>query len=298
MVCNKCKRTINDDTRFCPWCGNKVWIQIEESKPDNETVIINATPKANVQTLRYEEAISVKEWVVTLLIMMIPVVNIVMLFVWAFSGKEKKSKSNYFKSALIMSGIAFAFVIVLLVITFVFASTTYNQISQDYLKDNNTLVNTYDEYENYDNYDNDYNNYNYDENYYDSDNEESYNEEDYYNEDENYEDYYSSDEDYEDYENYEDYEEDNSELNYEYILPNSDSEKLTDEVVSSLSKSDIRLAINEIYARHGRRFGDESLQEYFDEKEWYIGTIDAENFDEGVFNKIEKYNIRLLSKYR
>lgn len=72
-----------------------------------------------------------------------------------------------------MSGIAFAFVIVLLVITFVFASTTYNQISQDYLEDNNTLMNTYDEYQTDDNYDND-NSYN--ENYYDSDNTESYNE--------------------------------------------------------------------------------------------------------------------------
>jgi len=54
----------------------------------NENVVIN------------EEVVSYKEWLLTLLILMIPLVNIVMMFVWAFGDGSKKSKSNYFKAAL------------------------------------------------------------------------------------------------------------------------------------------------------------------------------------------------------
>ena len=53
------------------------------------------------QSMNLEEPVSVGEWLVALLVMLIPCVNIVMMFVWAF-GSSKKSKSNYFKAALIM----------------------------------------------------------------------------------------------------------------------------------------------------------------------------------------------------
>lgn len=43
---------------------------------------------------------------ISLLIMMIPCANLIMAFVWAFSDKEKKSKSNFFKAYLIYMGIS------------------------------------------------------------------------------------------------------------------------------------------------------------------------------------------------
>ena len=55
-----------------------------------------------------EEPISVGEWILMHLIMMVPCVGLIMVFVWAFSNSEKKSKSNYFKAKLIMFGIIFA----------------------------------------------------------------------------------------------------------------------------------------------------------------------------------------------
>jgi len=59
-----------------------------------------------------EEPMTMGEWMITLLIMMIPCANIIMMFVWAFSSTEKKSKSNYFKAALIFTGISMVLVIV------------------------------------------------------------------------------------------------------------------------------------------------------------------------------------------
>ncbi len=54
---------------------------------------------------RRDEIVSIKEWVITMLIMSIPIVNIVMIFVWAFGGTAKESKANYFKASLIMAAI-------------------------------------------------------------------------------------------------------------------------------------------------------------------------------------------------
>ena len=45
--------------------------------------------------------ISVGEWMVTLLILFIPIVNIIMLFIWGFGGGVNKMKANYCKASLI-----------------------------------------------------------------------------------------------------------------------------------------------------------------------------------------------------
>ena len=63
-----------------------------------------------------DEPISMGEWLVTMLLMLIPCVNIVLMFVWAFSSKEKKSKSNYFKAALIFAAIVLVLYIILIAI--------------------------------------------------------------------------------------------------------------------------------------------------------------------------------------
>ena len=63
-----------------------------------------------------EEPMSMGEWMISLLVMMIPCVNIVMMFVWAFSSTEKKSKSNYFKASLIFTGIMMVFMFIMTII--------------------------------------------------------------------------------------------------------------------------------------------------------------------------------------
>jgi hypothetical protein len=56
---------------------------------------------------------SVKDWLITSLIMIIPLVNIVMLFVWAFGEGANPNKANWAKAALLMSVIAVAFYILI-----------------------------------------------------------------------------------------------------------------------------------------------------------------------------------------
>lgn len=83
----------------------------------------------------------------------------------------------------------------------------------------------------------------------------------------------------------------------DYIIPNSDSVYLTENDLKQYTADELRLARNEIYARHGRRFNDEALQNYFDSKDWYSGTIAPENFSETVLNDYEKKNATLILDY-
>ena len=55
--------------------------------------------------------VSVKDWIITHLILLIPIVNIVMIFVWAFGSSDKPSKANFFKAQLILMIIFVLFII-------------------------------------------------------------------------------------------------------------------------------------------------------------------------------------------
>ena len=64
-----------------------------------------------------EEPITFGDWMLTKLILCIPVVNLVMMFVWAF-GDGKKSKSNIFKAELVWLLISSVLSIILLIVFF------------------------------------------------------------------------------------------------------------------------------------------------------------------------------------
>ncbi len=83
----------------------------------------------------------------------------------------------------------------------------------------------------------------------------------------------------------------------EYLLPDSDKRIISTDELQKLSAADVRLACNELYARHGRKFNDPQIQEYFNSKSWYHGTIEPDAFDENVFNGFEKQNKDIIVNY-
>ena len=86
-----------------------------------------------------------------------------------------------------------------------------------------------------------------------------------------------------------------------YLLPDSSSRNYSYEEVSRLDDYTLQMAINEIYARHGRKFDTPSIQEYFNKKSWYNGTIDPKDFDgneSAYFNSYEMANRELMAKVR
>lgn len=88
-----------------------------------------------------------------------------------------------------------------------------------------------------------------------------------------------------------------SDADDDYILPDSDTKKLTSSDLAGLDADELELARNEIYARAGRRFNTDYIQDYFDDKWWYVGTIEPEDFTEDMLNDVEKYNVNFIRNY-
>ncbi|WP_315971382.1 hypothetical protein [Paenibacillus sp. N3.4] len=49
--------------------------------------------------------VSLQDWLITILLLAIPLVNIILLFIWAFGNDTNPSKANYAKASLIWIGI-------------------------------------------------------------------------------------------------------------------------------------------------------------------------------------------------
>lgn len=86
-------------------------------------------------------------------------------------------------------------------------------------------------------------------------------------------------------------------LNEDYVIPDSSTRYISEADLQGLTAEELRIARNEIYARHGRMFKDEALQAYFNEKSWYTGTIAPDNFTQSMLNAVEIANTKTISDY-
>jgi len=68
------------------------------------------------------EEVTLGDWMITILLSAIPVVNLVMLFLWAFGSSTNPSKANWAKATLIwmVIGIVLAILFVVIIGTAIF----------------------------------------------------------------------------------------------------------------------------------------------------------------------------------
>jgi len=76
----------------------------------------------------------------------------------------------------------------------------------------------------------------------------------------------------------------------DFLFP-SDRELITEEYLMTLTKEEVALVRNEIYARHGYIFRNEQYRTYFSNKPWYTPN---ENFDDSLLSEIEKANVDII----
>lgn len=83
-----------------------------------------------------------------------------------------------------------------------------------------------------------------------------------------------------------------------YVFPTSATNLLTSADLEGKTAEQLRLGRNEIYARHGRKFKDSALQNYFNSCSWY-SVNDGYDYSNDAANlsDIEKKNINLIKKY-
>ena len=84
--------------------------------------MINNDPIISTERKDYPEApvMSVKNWMLTMLLLAIPLVNIIMLFVWAFGRASNPNKANYAKASLLWSAIFIVLYIVIFILALLF----------------------------------------------------------------------------------------------------------------------------------------------------------------------------------
>ncbi len=79
----------------------------------------------------------------------------------------------------------------------------------------------------------------------------------------------------------------------EFILPESNSRILEADELTEMTKAELRIARNEIYARYGWWFESEDLADHFAEKAWYAAGVSINNI---ALSDVERANIDLISE--
>lgn len=132
-ICPNCNATVNDGAAFCTNCGAPLSQNVNGNKGGNgftnnrygaqggfsQGQQFYAPPaQYNIPAPESERAVSIGDWILTFILLLLPVVNIVMMFVWAFSSNTPKSKSNFFKAYLIVVGVMLLLAIIATVVLF------------------------------------------------------------------------------------------------------------------------------------------------------------------------------------
>jgi hypothetical protein len=83
-----------------------------------------------------------------------------------------------------------------------------------------------------------------------------------------------------------------------YVLPDSNTRELTTADLVGLNQQQLMIARNEIYARHGRQFQTDWLQQYFNSCPWYVVNLNYNYNDENsMINAVELKNATLILEY-
>ncbi|MES2430222.1 MAG: YARHG domain-containing protein [Bacteroidota bacterium] len=78
------------------------------------------------------------------------------------------------------------------------------------------------------------------------------------------------------------------------IYPQASQRELKDEDVNNLTKWELEVMRNEIFARHGYCFKKKNLRESFEDKDWYVpNTTDVKS----LLTDVERKNLALIKRY-
>lgn len=82
-----------------------------------------------------------------------------------------------------------------------------------------------------------------------------------------------------------------------YVIPHSNTRILSIEDLEGLTQDMLRVARNEIYARHGRKFKDQELQDWFMALNWYTPIYEPDEFPENILSELEKQNASFIASF-
>lgn len=112
MRCESCGEVLADGTRYCTNCGAEVSPIAEQGEgPSGQ---YNYPPQQQYYPQPVMDApLTVGQYIGMFLLMLIPLVNLILLLVWAFNSSGNINRRNFARAALIMMLIGIAISILL-----------------------------------------------------------------------------------------------------------------------------------------------------------------------------------------
>lgn len=89
----------------------------------------------------------------------------------------------------------------------------------------------------------------------------------------------------------------------DFIIPESSNRKIDYSDIDGLSLAELRIARNEIFARHGRQFNDPLLNQWFYSKTWYLdidrkySPTDFDKYNPNPLSRLEQENAEFIKSY-
>lgn len=81
------------------------------------------------------------------------------------------------------------------------------------------------------------------------------------------------------------------------FLFDSANQYITRSYLSTCTRDEITIILNEMYARHGYIFKDAELRAYFNSQSWYTGYITSMEEAASYFNSVESANLNTIYEY-
>lgn len=144
--CNHCGASVGEEDRFCTVCGKPITAEsgAEQPKASHEENHKKEEPHLD------KEPISVGGYLLMFLIMCIPVVNLVVLLLWAFGKNGNVNRRNFSRAALVY--VAIGIVLSISAVLFfigIFANVVQYQQYHTYEHYGNPYGNNWEYYDEY-----------------------------------------------------------------------------------------------------------------------------------------------------
>ena len=98
--CTKCGTQVADGVKFCTSCGSPMRAAQPQAAPQQPQPQA-AQPQPQYAPVYTEEPISTGAYIGIFFLLMLPVINLILLIVWACGGCNKKNKTNLSRALLV-----------------------------------------------------------------------------------------------------------------------------------------------------------------------------------------------------
>jgi len=133
--CTNCGKPLKEGVKFCTSCGAAVksGASTRSAAPAKTATVAKTEAAAKPETAERpvvaatsvesyaatDEVVSTLGWIGTMLVLVIPIVGLVLYFVWAFGSGSNLNRRNYCRASLIMMAIGLVFSIISIVSLYV-----------------------------------------------------------------------------------------------------------------------------------------------------------------------------------